>query len=40
LVKLEAAVVALVALRWADKPADEENAYAHEKAEYFAAGVE
>jgi cation diffusion facilitator family transporter len=39
-VNLVAAVVAMVALRWAVKPADEEHAYGHAKAEYFAAGVE
>jgi cation diffusion facilitator family transporter len=39
-VNLIAAVVALLALRWASKPADEEHAYGHQKAEYFSAGVE
>src|SRR5215210_4004128 len=39
-VNLVAAVVALVALRWAAKPADEDHAYGHAKAEYFSAGVE
>jgi cation diffusion facilitator family transporter len=39
-VNLVAAVVAMLALRWALKPADEEHAYGHAKAEYFAAGVE
>jgi cation diffusion facilitator family transporter len=39
-VNLVAAVVALLALRWATKPADEEHAYGHAKAEYFSAGVE
>lgn len=39
-VNLVAAVVAILALRWALKPADEEHAYGHAKAEYFAAGVE
>ena len=39
-VNLVAAVVAMLALRWATKPADEEHAYGHAKAEYFAAGVE
>ena len=39
-VNLVAAVVALLALRWAAKPADEEHAYGHQKAEYFSAGVE
>src|SRR3954466_15970761 len=39
-VNLVGAVVALAALRWAVKPADEEHAYGHNKAEYFSAGVE
>lgn len=39
-VNLVAAIVAMLALRWAMKPADEEHAYGHAKAEYFAAGVE
>jgi len=39
-VNLVAAVVAILALRWATKPADEEHAYGHAKAEYFSAGVE
>jgi len=39
-VNLVAAVVALLALHWASKPADEEHAYGHQKAEYFSAGVE
>src|SRR4051812_30267005 len=39
-VNLVAAVVALLALRWASKPADEEHAYGHQKAEYFSAGAE
>ena len=39
-VNLVAAIVAMVALRWAVKPADDEHAYGHDKAEYFAAGVE
>src|SRR5919201_2303745 len=39
-VNLVAAVVALLALRWATKPADEEHAYGHAKAEYFSAGIE
>lgn len=39
-VNLVAAVVALVVLRWASKPADEEHAYGHAKAEYFSAGIE
>jgi cation diffusion facilitator family transporter len=40
LVNLAAAIVALLALRWAGKPADEDHAYGHAKAEYFSAGVE
>src|SRR4051794_41890694 len=40
LVNLVAAVVAMAVLRWATKPADEEHAYGHAKAEYFSAGVE
>jgi cation diffusion facilitator family transporter len=39
-VNLVAAVVAMAALRWATKPADEEHTYGHAKAEYFSAGVE
>jgi cation diffusion facilitator family transporter len=39
-VNLVAAVVAMGALRWASKPADEEHAYGHAKAEYFSSGVE
>src|SRR5215218_1327289 len=39
-VNLVAAVIAMAALRWAIKPADEEHAYGHQKAEYFSAGVE
>jgi cation diffusion facilitator family transporter len=39
-VNLVAAVVAMAALRWSVKPADEEHAYGHAKAEYFSAGVE
>ena len=39
-VNLVAVVVAMAALRWALKPADEEHAYGHQKAEYFSAGVE
>src|SRR4051794_36315359 len=31
-VNLVAAIVALLALRWASKPADEEHAYGHQKA--------
>src|SRR5512144_2506784 len=39
-VNLVAAVFAMVVLRWAAKPADEEHTYGHAKAEYFSAGVE
>ena len=39
-VNLVAAVVAILVLRWATKPADEEHTYGHAKAEYFSAGVE
>ncbi len=39
-VNLVAAIVAMAALRWAVKPADEEHAFGHAKAEYFSAGVE
>jgi cation diffusion facilitator family transporter len=39
-VNLVAAVVALGALTWAGKPADEEHAYGHTKAEYLSAGAE
>lgn len=39
-VNLVAAVIALAALRWAGKPADEEHTYGHAKAEYFSAGIE
>src|SRR6476646_5549209 len=39
-VNLVAAVFALVVVRWAAQPADEEHAYGHEKADYLSAGVE
>ncbi|WP_245681564.1 cation diffusion facilitator family transporter [Actinomadura kijaniata] len=39
-VNLVAAVIALGALRWATKPADEEHSFGHTKAEYFSAGAE
>jgi cation diffusion facilitator family transporter len=39
-VNVVAAVVALAALRWAVRPADEEHAYGHAKAEYLSAGAE
>lgn len=40
LVNLAAAVVALVALSVAERPADEEHSYGHTKAEYLASGFE
>jgi cation diffusion facilitator family transporter len=40
LVNVAAAVVALLALRWAAKPADANHPYGHDKAEFFAAVVE
>src|SRR5688500_14346707 len=40
LVNLAAAVVALFALDVAARPADDEHAYGHGKAEYFASGFE
>src|SRR3954467_438594 len=39
-VNLVAAIVALAALRWASKPAEDEHEYGHAKAEYFSAGIE
>lgn len=39
-VNLAAAVVALLALSVAHRPADEEHAYGHTKAEYFSSGFE
>jgi cation diffusion facilitator family transporter len=39
-VNLVAAVVALITVRWATRPPDENHMYGHEKAEYFSAGVE
>ena len=39
-VNLVAAVVALIALRVAAKPADDNHHYGHGKAEYFSAGIE
>jgi cation diffusion facilitator family transporter len=39
-VNLVAAVIALGVVRWASKPADEEHAYGHTKAEFFSAGIE
>jgi cation diffusion facilitator family transporter len=40
LVNLAAAVVALAALNVAARPPDDDHAYGHDKAEYFASGVE
>lgn len=40
LVNLAAGLVALVALRVAERPPDEDHVYGHAKAEYFASGVE
>lgn len=40
LVNLAAAVVALVVVRWAGQPADEDHAYGHDKADYLSAGAE
>src|SRR3954451_3481062 len=39
-VNLVAAIFALIVVRWAARPADEEHAYGHEKADYLSAGVE
>jgi divalent metal cation (Fe/Co/Zn/Cd) transporter len=39
-VNLVAAILALVALTWAERPPDEEHEYGHEKAEYLSAGAE
>ncbi len=40
LVNLAAAVLAVIVLRWAAKPPDDEHTYGHAKAEYISAGVE
>jgi cation diffusion facilitator family transporter len=40
IVNLVSALIALGALRWASKPADEQHAYGHAKAEYLSAGIE
>jgi cation diffusion facilitator family transporter len=40
LVNLAAGVMALLVLRVAERPPDEEHLYGHEKAEYFASGAE
>lgn len=39
-VNLVAALIAVGALRWSAKPADDEHAFGHTKAEYFSAGAE
>lgn len=39
-VNLIAASVGLIAVIWAARPADEEHAYGHEKANYLSAGIE
>ncbi len=39
-INLVAAVVALVSLRYAARPADVDHTYGHEKIEYFASGLE
>ena len=39
-VNLAAAVLAVVVLRWAAKPPDDEHTYGHAKAEYISAGAE
>jgi cation diffusion facilitator family transporter len=40
LVNVAAAIVALVALRFADRPADANHPYGHDKAEFFSAVIE
>jgi len=40
LVNLAAGVVALMVLRVADRPPDDDHLYGHEKAEYFSSGAE
>jgi cation diffusion facilitator family transporter len=40
LVNLAAAIIALIAVRVAARPPDQEHAFGHEKAEYFSAGAE
>lgn len=40
IVNLAAALIALIIVRWATLPADQQHMYGHEKAEYFSAGVE
>lgn len=40
LINLAAAVIALMMLKLAARPPDEEHAFGHDKAEYFASGME
>lgn len=40
LINFTAAIIALIALEFASRPADATHAYGHEKAEYFSSGVE
>lgn len=40
LINLVAAVVALIVILWATRPADEDHAYGHEKADHLSAGFE
>jgi cation diffusion facilitator family transporter len=40
IVNLVAAIIALIAVRIAARPPDDDHAYGHEKAEYFSAGAE
>ena len=40
LVNLVAAIVALIAITIAERPADDDHQFGHSKAEYFSAGVE
>jgi cation diffusion facilitator family transporter len=39
-VNLVAAIVALIVVRWAGQPADDDHAFGHEKADYLSAGAE
>ena len=40
LINLAAAIIALLLLKLANRPPDEEHSYGHDKAEYFASGIE
>ncbi|MDQ2622777.1 MAG: cation diffusion facilitator family transporter [Actinomycetota bacterium] len=40
IINLVAAVVALIVILWATRPADEDHAYGHEKADHLSAGFE